>query len=55
MKINFLDQGDQVLEKGLFKNTCKKQACMRNLMKVDAEGVCEDHSNWKEVFIMCTY
>jgi hypothetical protein len=43
----FLDQIGQVLEKGQVKSTRNRQACMRNLMKV--EGVCKDCNKWKEV------
>jgi hypothetical protein len=41
----FLDQIEEVLEKGL-----NRRACMRNLMTAEeATGVCKDRSKWKEV------
>jgi hypothetical protein len=41
----FLDQIEEVLEKGL-----NRRACMRNLTTVEeAKGVCKDRNKWMEV------
>jgi hypothetical protein len=43
----FLDQIEEVLEKGQVKSTQKRRACIRNSMSVEeAKGVC---SKWNEV------
>jgi hypothetical protein len=44
----FLDQIDEVLEKGQVMDTRNRRACIRNLMTVEeAKGVDKDRSKWK--------
>jgi hypothetical protein len=45
----FLDQIGEVFEKGPVRSTRNRRAYMRNLMTVEAKGVCKDHSKWKEL------
>jgi hypothetical protein len=46
----FLDQIEEVLEKGQVRSTRNRRVCMRNLMTVEeAKSVCKDRSKWKEV------
>jgi hypothetical protein len=50
LRLTFLDQIGEVLEKGQVKSTRNRRACMRNLMAVEeAKGVCKNRSKWTEV------
>jgi hypothetical protein len=46
----FLDQIEEVLEKGQVRSIRNRRACMRNLMTVEeAKGLYKDRSKWKKV------
>jgi hypothetical protein len=43
MMMMYLDQIEQVLEKGQVKSTENRRACMKNLMKLgEAKDICKD-------------